>query len=189
MSLQDLVAVLLNIPPCIIDIAVTVLAIWLSHRYSEILYLASLFQLLPFLGTVLLLALPSGGLQLVGLYLACCTAPTYSFLFTSVSKNVTGYTKKIFYNANLVVTYCVGNFVGPLLILERERPRYPSAMVAYAVATLLTSILFLYIRWDITRQNRHREELHRTGDIPPPPKNREGLDLTDQEDLNFVYLP
>lgn len=167
----------------------TVLAIWLSHRYSEILYLASLFQLLPFLGTVLLLTLPSGGLQLVGLYLACCTAPTYSFLFTSVSKNVTGYTKKIFYNANLVVTYCVGNFVGPLLILERERPRYPSAMVAYAVATLLTSILFLYIRWDITRQNRHREELHRTGDIPPPPKNREGLDLTDQEDLNFVYLP
>lgn len=163
------------------------LAIWLSHRYSEVSYLAALFQLIPFAGIVLLLTLPSGGSQLVGLYFAYCTAPTYSFLFTSVSNNVAGYTKKIFYNASLVVAYSVGNFVGPLLILQQERPRYLSAMVTYAAAALLCSISFLCIRWDIVRRNQYREELRRTGELPPTPENRQELDLTDKEDLNFVY--
>lgn len=164
-------------------------AAWMSRKYSEISYLASLFQLLPFVGIILLLMLPAGGVQLAGLYLTFCNGPIYSFLSTSVSNNVTGYTKKIFYNASLVVAYSVGNFVGPLLILDRERPRYPSAMVTYATATLLTSILFLYIRWDIVRRNQRREELRRTSGLTLPPENREELDLTDKEDLYFVYLP
>lgn len=88
-----------------------------------------------------------------------------------------------------MVAYCVGNFVGPLMMVEDQAPRYVGGMIGYMVADMLAAILFLYVRWSLKRENTRRQKLKDDGQVPPPAANREEIDLTDVEDLNFVYRP
>lgn len=110
-------------------------------------------------------------------------------LQTSISSNISGYTKKIFYTAGNIVGYSVGNFAGSLIMVEKYAPRYVPSMIVYAISDLLVALLFVYLRISFARENKRRQALKDEGKIPPPPPNREELDLTDKEDLNFVYRP
>lgn len=157
---------------------------WLSRRYSEVAYVAAIYLLVPFIGNILLIDLavwriPARWLVSMWLWASLCLG------FTSVANNVAGYTKKIFYNAAIVVAYCVGNFVGPLLMMEKEKPRYPTAMITNAAASLLSAVIFLYVCWRAVRENRRRRQMREGGQVPPSRHNRQELVLTDKEDLNF----
>ena len=60
-------------------------------------------------------------------------------------------------------------------------------MAAYVVADFLAALLFIYLRWSYKRENVRRQTLIEEGNVPPPAKNREELDLTDKEDIYFQY--
>lgn len=53
----------------------------------------------------------------------------------TVGSNVSGYTKKIFYNGSVVAATIIGQFIGPLVMLERDKPRYVTGMIVIALAT------------------------------------------------------
>lgn len=162
---------------------------FLSKRLDEVNYIGTLAGLITMVGVILLVSLPLGPAQLIGLYLCGATSPPYVMLQTSISSNVSGYTKKIFYTAANIVGYSIGNFAGSLIMVEKYAPRYVPSMIVYAIADLLVALLFVYLRISFARENKRRQALKDEGKIPAPPPNREELDLTDKEDLNFVYRP
>lgn len=179
-------SVLLNIPLGAMIIILLGISVYISRCFNEIAYIGAGFTAISMIGMIFLLVLPLGGVQLLGLYL-CGTNSTYNLLQTSISNNVSGYTKKIFYTAANMVAYCIGNFVGPLMMVQKQAPRYTGGLVGYIVADFLVIILFLFVRFTYARENRRRLSLKEQGMVPPRPENREELDLTDKEDLNFLY--
>lgn len=162
------------------------ISVYISRCFNEIAYIGAGFTAISMIGMIFLLVLPLGGVQLLGLYL-CGTNSTYNLLQTSISNNVSGYTKNIFYTAANMVAYCIGNFVGPLMMVQKQAPRYTGGLVRYIVADFLVIILFLFVRFTYARENRRRLYLKEQGMVPPRPENREELDLTNKEDLNFLY--
>ncbi|KAI9255745.1 major facilitator superfamily domain-containing protein [Phascolomyces articulosus] len=188
MGFSDLNSILLNIPYGVFIAILLTGAMVASKRYDEIGYVGCIWGLITFLGALLLAVIPSGGAKLAGLYLSA-SSPIYVMLQTSISNNVSGYTKKIFYTGGNLVAYCLGNFVGPLMMVAKTSPRYIPGLIGYMVADILAVLLFLYVRWTLNRENKRREALREAGKIPLPDPSRLDQDLTDKEDLNFVYKP
>ena len=59
------------------------------------------------IGLILLVVIPVTRIKLVGFYMTWSYCAAYVLLITSVTNNVSGYTKKIFYNGSLMVFYTV----------------------------------------------------------------------------------
>ncbi|KAI9276858.1 hypothetical protein BDA99DRAFT_531953 [Phascolomyces articulosus] len=95
--------VLLNIPVGFFAILFNVTTIYPSHRYNENNYVS-------FNGIFLLTVLPIGGAMLAGIFLTTTNPVTVTV--ASISKNVSGYTKKKFYIGTFFVAYCHGNLLG-----------------------------------------------------------------------------
>ncbi|KAJ8664151.1 hypothetical protein O0I10_000430 [Lichtheimia ornata] len=190
MGFSRLITVIMSIPIAISVVVVMIIVILLSRWLNDICYVAAASHAsLALLGIVLLMVLPIGPVQLLGLILASLSGTSFSFNQTFISSNVAGYAKKIFYTGISMVAYCAGNFTGPLLMLGKDAPRYVTATITYAMADVAVVLLFVYLRITSSREKKRRQDLKDKGLIPPPPPNRDELDLTDKEDLNFVYRP
>ena len=71
-------------------------------------------------------------------------------------------------------------------------------MIGYLCGLIISTILFLYLRWSYARENRYRLQL-KAGEnsIPSVAENDsqvqeesiDKVDLTDQQNLHFLYRP
>ena len=95
------------------------LAVFLSKHFNENGHVGAFMSIISFVGALFLTVIPTGGAMLVGIFLSA-TSPAYTLLQTMISNNVSGYTKKIFYTGGNLVAYCLGNFVGPLMMVDHE---------------------------------------------------------------------
>jgi hypothetical protein len=130
---------------------------------------------------ILLAALPSGGIKLLGFFLAWAMNGTAVVLLTIAGSNVTGYTKKLFYNAMNLIAFTFGNFIGPMIMLEREAPVYKTGMIIYCIGNAAILIMLFIVRQLMARQNKIR--------LANPPTETVNVndDLTDQENRGFIY--
>ncbi|KAI8645720.1 major facilitator superfamily domain-containing protein [Parasitella parasitica] len=133
-------------------------------------------------GVILLAALPSSGVKLLGYLLAWSMAGTHNILLTIIAANVTGYTKKIFYNAMYMIAFTLGNFVGPLVMLENEAPIYKTGMIIYSIANAAVLVSLFVNRQVMARQNKIRIASNSTNDFVDV-----NDDLTDRENKTFIY--
>lgn len=133
------------------------------------------------LGLILLQVIPDPHLKLIGFYLSWSYCAVYVLMVTSISNNVSGYTKKIFYNGMVMVFYTIGNFCGPLMILEHQAPNYTSAMVTYICANCVVVILLFTARSQMAKVNRER--LSSEAVVMTHVED----DLSDVQDINFLY--
>ena len=85
-------------------------------------------------------------------------------------------------NAILLMSFCVGNIIGPLTFRQKDAPAYTPAKITIvavdSTAIALTASLFLYYKWENRRRDRNPSE-HRP--------NIEFLDLTDRENKELRY--
>ena len=132
-------------------------------------------------GVILLAALPPSGVKLLGYLLAWAMAGTHGILLTIIAANVTGYTKKIFYNAMYMIAFTLGNFVGPLVMLESEAPNYRTGMIIYSIANVAVLVSLFINRQIMARQNKARiaNPINDVVDV--------NEDLTDRENTTFIY--
>ncbi|KAI9255746.1 major facilitator superfamily domain-containing protein [Phascolomyces articulosus] len=184
MGFDSLTSVLLNLPYGASIMLFVGIFTFLSHHFNEIGYVAVASCIVPLLGAIFLLVLPLGPVQLLGLYMST-TSPAYILLQTYISNNVGGYTKKIFYTSANIVAFCLGNFIGPLMMVGHQAPRYIGAQLGFAVADLLCALMFLYVRWSSGKENTRRQKLKEDGLIPECDDRIQ--DQTDKEDLSYVY--
>jgi hypothetical protein len=97
---------------------------------------------------------------------------------------VAGHTKKITMNAIVLMSFCVGNVVGPETFQAKDAPQYIPAKITIvavlSVAIITTIVLDLLYVWENKKRDRR----------PPPdlPPDYELLDLTDKQNGHFRYL-
>lgn len=89
-------------------------------------------------------------------------------------------------NAVLLMSFCIGNIIGPLTFRAQDAPDYISAkitiVVTCAVAVVLTLVLRSYYVWENKRRDRLMEETHmgHRADV-------EFSDITDRVNKEFRY--
>ncbi|KAI8149499.1 major facilitator superfamily domain-containing protein [Fennellomyces sp. T-0311] len=187
MGFTQFESILLNIPIAAATALLVAMAMYLSHRFGELCYVAAFMTAISLIAIILLCVIPRGGARLVGIILSS-PASTILLLEAMMANNVIGYTKKVFYLGMLLFGYCLGNFLGPLMMIENEAPRYVGGMTGYAVADSVAIALFFMVRYMHKRKNQKRDAIKaENGDHPGVPENRRHFDWTDVEDVNFRY--
>ncbi|EIE77551.1 hypothetical protein RO3G_02255 [Rhizopus delemar RA 99-880] len=169
----------------------TILFIGLSiicvRKTHQTIYTACGLTAIDIIGLILLLTIPATKVKLLGFYMAWSYVSVYVLLITCISNNVTGYTKKIFYNGVLMLFYTIGNFVGPLMMVN---PPYTEGIIGYLVANCLVIVLFLISRWRMALVNKRRliEMGHSSDAAMVSPYTYVQEDISDEQDQSFIYI-
>ncbi|EPX73602.1 cysteine transporter [Schizosaccharomyces octosporus yFS286] len=122
-----------------------------------------------------------------------------------MSATCAGYTKKLTRGVMFMIAYAVANIIGPQMWQGRDAPRYyPAWIVQIVVSWSISPAILLIIRWILVRQNKKRQALREQNSEEKISKtwveyldssgnptagfvDNTMLDLTDQENLMFIY--
>ncbi|SAM05360.1 hypothetical protein [Absidia glauca] len=180
---NQLQSVLLSAGSGISDIIYICTSVYIvTRKEGRVLYTAMGLMGMDLIGLLLLLLIPSPKLKLIGFYLCWPYAATYVLILTCITNNVSGYTKKIFYNGMVTIFYTLGNFVGPFMMVEEQKPSYYGGMIGYLCSCFMCIVCLGFARWTMARVNVKRSQ-HRPDENKPVEE-----DQTDKEDLGFIYL-
>lgn len=129
---------------------------------------------------LVLACIPSGSIKLLGFYLGMCNFGITAMFASIIGCNVSGYSKQIFYNATLVASITIGQFIGPLVMLERDKPRHLTGLIVFLASDALAIACLVILRVLFVRENKCR--------IANPPSEiyDVNLVLTDRQDRNFL---
>jgi ACS family allantoate permease-like MFS transporter len=174
-------AIILQIPSGVAAAIAAISSVLIAKRLNRIVFTGIAVTILSFLGCLLMIVVPGAG-KLAGYYISWTMTGTGAILTTLTSNNVSGYTKKTFYNGAVVVAMTIGNFCGPLMMTGNQAPYYTGSMIGYVVANLVIVICFVLLYIIMLRENKRRLA------NPPETKSDPHLDLTDKEDRNILYI-
>ncbi|EXJ91441.1 hypothetical protein A1O1_04553 [Capronia coronata CBS 617.96] len=179
---------LVSMPSGAVEVWSTLFFPWLAYKMRNGMLSACLSMLLGLFAIALMTGLARDGPtahrigQLVGYYILLGNSATsLLIIFSSISSNVAGYTKKTTVNAMMLIAYCVGFIIGPQTF--RDGPYYTNAKydtIAQLFVALACCVALLYL---YKRDNARRDALN----LPPQPAGQEFLDLTDNENKYFRY--
>ncbi|KAG2187424.1 hypothetical protein INT44_005112 [Umbelopsis vinacea] len=172
-------SILLQMPSGICDVILILIAGWIHSRTGDRLFTCVGLMVIAEVGLILLVAVPSVGGKLCGLYLTYGYAAAYVLVISSVAANTNGYTKKLVTNAMMIIGYTVGNIIGPVIMIDG--PKYVGGMVGCISANFVMILLMIYLRFSMARDNKRRAALG--GEKLTSVDN----DITDRQDPNFVY--
>lgn len=171
---------MLQIPNGIAAAAFALGFVYIATRTKKITFTAVASSVVSLLGCVLMAVIP-GTPKLAGFYLTWAMTGVGALIQTLVSNNVSGYTKRVFYNSMGMVAMTIGNFLGPLMMSGNQAPTYTGAMIGFSISNVgIISCLFA-VYFILKRDNKRRLE-HAT-----ETETDVYLDLTDKTDKNFVY--
>ncbi|KAI8886242.1 MFS general substrate transporter [Backusella circina FSU 941] len=176
---KDLDAILLGIPSGVFKILFSIVGAWYVGRYGNLLYSLIFTTGVTTLGLLLMIVIPLFKAKLVGLYLAMVSGFIITFIQSCVANNVAGYTKKVFYVSSVVASVTLGNFIGPLLMIDAQKPLYLGAIITYIGSNIISIILFSYCRYSMSKINKER--------FNNPVDKVNEKDPTDKENPNFIY--
>lgn len=175
---------LLQLPSGAVSCISIVTATYLAGRFDQ-RGLNIITLLIPgAIGGALMAFLPESNKtgKLIGNYLTNCIGASLPLLYSWVAANIAGHTKKVTMNAILLMSFCLGNIIGPLTFRQADAPDFVPAkitiIVTCGVAVVLTLMLRAYYVWE----NKRREQMD-VGRVA----NQEFLDLTDKENKEFRY--
>ncbi|KAI7855503.1 major facilitator superfamily domain-containing protein [Circinella umbellata] len=174
-------SILLKIPggacACFFSLAGSILA----RKVGQIAYVGMLMCMISAAGCLILVIVVDGPVKLAGYYLSWGMSGASALLAATIGNNVSGYSKKIFYNTIYVVGTTVGQFIGPLCMLEREAPRYLTGPIVFTIGNAVAFLCFIINRIMMGMENKRRRA--------NPPDERPDLSLgpTDKEDRGFIY--
>lgn len=120
--------------------------------------------------------------RLIGVYIMNGIVAGLPLLYALVAANFGGHTKKVTMNAVLLISFCLGNIIGPLTFRNRDSPEYLPAKIAIIVADVFSIIVLIILRFYYIWENKRRNRL-----AVSHQENIEFLDLTDKENLEFRY--
>ncbi|KAK4493727.1 hypothetical protein PRZ48_014912 [Zasmidium cellare] len=178
---------LLQIPGGVIAVISVLTATWASARFNaRALNMIFWSAVGGVLGGSLLAFLPDSNRagKLAGNYITHVVGAFLPCAYSFSAANQAGHTKKVTMNAILLMSFCLGNILGPLTFRDEDAPSYTPAKVTIvavdSVTIVLTIVLLAWYVW----QNRKRER--QTAGIEQEP-NVEFADLTDRENAWFRY--
>jgi len=175
---------LLNIPNGAVSIISILVSSYCAGRYNQRCLCVAASLACGLLGGCLLAFSPHDmkGAQLAGNYLTQVTGSALPIMYSLAGANVAGHTKKVTMNAILLMSFCLGNILGPLTFRTEDEPDYIPAKIAIVV-TIAVAIVFAFaLRTYYTWENRRRDKNHEGQEHR---ENSEFLDMTDRENREF----
>jgi MFS family permease len=175
---------LLQLPSGAISVISIVTATYLAGRFDQ-RGLNIITLLVPgALGGALMAFLPADNKngKLIGNYLTNCIGSSLPLLYSWVAANVAGHTKKVTMNAILLMSFCLGNIIGPLTFRQSDAPDFVPAKITIIVTCGFAVAMTLVLRWYYVTENRRRDGVVEEGRV-----DEEFLDLTDKENRHFRY--
>ncbi|KNG52085.1 allantoin permease [Stemphylium lycopersici] len=176
---------LLQLPSGVVSIISILTATYLAGRFNQ-RGLNVVTLLIPgMLGGCLMAFLPgeSKAGKLIGNYLTNCIGASLPLLYSWVAANYAGHTKKVTMNAILLMSFCLGNIIGPLTFRQEDQPDFIPAKITIVVTCAFAAVMALVLRAYYTWMNKKRD---READHEHV-ENEEFLDLTDWENKRFRY--
>lgn len=120
--------------------------------------------------------------KLIGNYMTNCIGASLPLLYSWVAANYAGHTKKVVMNAVLLMSFCLGNIIGPETFRKGDAPEYLPAKITIVVTTAVAICFTVGLRVAYQVENRRRK----IGTVGLVHKvNQEFLDLTDRENGEF----
>ncbi|KAI9250906.1 major facilitator superfamily domain-containing protein [Phascolomyces articulosus] len=174
-------SILLKAPAGTSSLVGVLIATVLARKTGQICLSGAFMSTVSLVGCIILAVVKEGPAKLAGFYISWFLTGGYSLLITTIGNNVSGYSKKIFYNGAFVIFYTLGNFIGPLVMLEKEAPRYTGAMTGFCIGNAVAIASYIIMRFSMARENKKRLA------NPPEKETDVTLDLTDMQDKNFIY--
>ncbi|KAL1962098.1 hypothetical protein VTN77DRAFT_565 [Rasamsonia byssochlamydoides] len=175
---------LLSIPGGVISVVSILVGNYIAGRTNQRCLVATASLTAGLLGGCLMAFGQGQAVRLAGNYLMSCSGPALPLMYALAGANVAGHTKKVTMNAVLLMSFCLGNILGPLTFRTKDQPEYMPAKIAIvattSVAIVFSLALLLYYRFE----NRRRD---RDWGCAVHQENSEFLDLTDRQNREFRY--
>lgn len=140
----------------IANLAVTFVA---SKRPGTRCWIASTMTLGSCLAAVLLWQLPlsqKGGLLFASTILPIGLA-AYGLVLGLQLANTAGYTKRSASSAGVFAGFCIGNFIGPQLFMNKDAPRFKPGFAVVTSTSAAVSVLILVYRFVCVAHNARRD--------------------------------
>ncbi|KAE9965431.1 hypothetical protein EG328_009661 [Venturia inaequalis] len=168
-----------------VEIVALILSGYLGDRYRQRLLVSSFGLLISIVGVVMIIAIPATTPtgRLVGYYMTNAAPTSFVALLSLIATNVAGYTKKTTFAALFLIGYCVGNIIGPQTFRGTD---YVPAEITIVVCQGLCLLDLGFIWWWCRRENARKAALRAEPGYQKI-ENQEWLDLTDRENIEFVY--
>ncbi|CAK7202171.1 Allantoate permease [Sporothrix eucalyptigena] len=161
---------------------------FLGDYFQQRTLVACVSMLVAVLGMVLIIVLPitNNVGRLVGYYMTQTLPSVGATVLSLISSNIAGYTKKTTVAAIYMVGYAAGNIIGPQTFRAQDAPRYVSAEITILVCFALCIVDLLFINWWCRRENRRKAAIRAQAGFVPV-ENHTWRDLTDRENVDFIY--
>lgn len=179
---------LLSIPAGAISVVSILLATNAAGRYNQRAVNIVCLLIPGIIGAALMAFLPEDNKagKLIGNYMTNCLGASLPLLYSLVGANYAGHTKKVTMNATLLISFCLGNIIGPLTFTEESAPAYIPAKIAIIVTCTTAIVLTLILRYYYVWENRRRDKLVSERSMSHI-VDIEFADRTDRENLEFRY--
>ncbi|PQE27278.1 allantoate permease protein [Rutstroemia sp. NJR-2017a WRK4] len=192
---------LLNIAQGAITILVMVGSAWLSQKTGQTILVMHAWTLPPIVGSAVIYAIAPRAATRVGLLIAFyCTQfilAEGNMLFSLISRNVAGQTKKSTTLAITFIAWAGGNAAAPQIFQPGDKPRYHKALTTHLCLYVLYNIFLVMIRFIYVQRNNTKRVAampalnveHSSGDaLEADQKISHAFafeDLTDKENPDF----
>jgi len=159
-------AVLLSIPSAaVFAFTILVVSTFLSSKYGKgkRIFAMILCYLPGVVSCTILYAVPldnhTKGLHLFAVFFLGCVAASAGIMYSLLSSNVAGYTKKTVSGTLFFMSYCVANIVSPQTFIATQAPHYTTGIAVSLAAFCLNICLFAALYVIYTVANRKRDKL------------------------------
>lgn len=125
---------------------------------------------------------PAG--PLIGNYMTNTIGASLPLIYSWVAANFAGHTKKVTMNAILLMSFCLGNIIGPLTFTGATAPVYTPAKIAIMVTGAVAIAATMMLLWKYRHENQRRDGLDADREHVV---DSEFMDLTDRQNAEFRY--
>jgi len=185
-SKQD--AILMGLPQGAVQLCAGVIMGYISNKSGKRVIVGVCSCCITVIGMFLLAFTNSSKAQLAGYYLIPFFTLGMVTILASIASDAAGHTKKLTVSAAFLVSYCIGNLIGPQTFVSKDAPGYhPQRVVMAACLVVATFGLFMLLIVNVLENRKRDKAFANDPNYYIAPENSEFLDLTDFENKNFRY--
>ncbi|KAK8203379.1 hypothetical protein M8818_005270 [Zalaria obscura] len=176
-------------------IAILLGSTYLVKKTGQNLLIMGLFIIPSYIGTIVLMTVRNTSTStkaalLFSYYIVLSFWAAQTLSMSLLSRNVAGQTKKSFAVAMNFIAWSTGNAIGPQVFLDRDGPRYFIAFATHLGCYVLLTVIIVFLRWHLRRENARKDGLAEQGVGEARDKRMVHAfdDLSDRENVNFRYV-
>ncbi|RSH95477.1 hypothetical protein EHS25_000569 [Saitozyma podzolica] len=135
---------------------------------------------------------------LIAFYFANFVIVSGNLLWSLLTRNVAGQTKKVTVFTLMFVAYALGAIIGPQIFQSRDAPRYHTAFAVHIALYAFFCVMAVVLRLMLMRRNHLRRKQHAEHELATTPDTQETeviqhdnafADLTDRQNTaSFRYM-